>query len=60
MRDSLLSVLDLTIQEHEKYVIQRESRVLPAQVYSGKERIKKNNRYFFFIGALHFNRRLQD
>ncbi len=26
--DSLLSVLDLTIQEHEKYVIQRESRIV--------------------------------
>lgn len=26
--DSLLNVLDLTIQEHEKYVVQRESRIV--------------------------------
>ena len=25
--DSLLNVLDLTIQEHETYVVQRESRI---------------------------------
>lgn len=47
--DSLLNVLDLTIQEHEKYVVQRESRIVHLKdlVYG----IEKNSKEHYNLNS---------
>lgn len=64
--DSLLSVLDLTIQEHEKYVIQRESRIVhlkdlvhgieanSAEHYNLNSQIFKEYKAFICDSAIHY------
>lgn len=64
--DSLLSVLDLTIQEHEKYVIQRESRIVhlkdlvhgieanSAEHYNLNSQIFKEYKAFVCDSAIHY------
>ncbi|CDA87226.1 uncharacterized protein BN772_00626 [Bacteroides sp. CAG:754] len=64
--DSLLSVLDLTIQEHEKYVIQRESRIVhlkdlvhgieanSVEHYNLNSQIFKEYKAFICDSAIHY------
>jgi len=64
--DSLLSVLDLTIQEHGKYVIQRESRIVhlkdlvhgieasSAEHYNLNSQIFKEYKAFICDSAIHY------
>ena len=64
--DSLLSVLDLTIQEHEKYVIQRESRIVhlkdlvhgieanSVEHYNLNSQIYKEYKAFICDSAIHY------
>ena len=64
--DSLLSVLDLTIQEHEKYVVQHESRIVhlkdlvhgieanSAEHYNLNSQIFKEYKAFICDSAIHY------